>query len=710
MASKKLFPDNIFDAPKTAKKNSVFFPVKNRTIKDVLDHRKLEYDVEEQPNEDDHFKYFFGEEFKLPEQDFPLAKNLYEFVFSKKFANLGERGLFSRQLGIGINFFSEYCPDCSDMAFVKNNFGVDCSHEEILERVTLLEHNICPRCRKSKLDFILEGKLSDNWELAGMAGQRAGKSYTGATFCAYGLHRFLKLDKITEKFKVAKPTILVGTFVAVDKQQIQESSWGVLKNIIAGSPWFQNYIAMLEDQGRKIGKELVNVTKVESVEFYHKNLKLNMAAPRPGALRGRTGFMGVIDEIGWLNVRSPTEGRVITAEEVYAALNNRMGTLTASFQKNRLIHPDLPPPIFINVSSPQHSRDMICTLVKSIQQQERENFENSTLRRYWFQYPTWEINPDFPRDCSYIASKYKQNAKDAERDFGAIPPLSSNAFIENNSLIEACFILPNNTVSVNYKLLDKTQPYDVEYKVMVNSLTNINGANVSRVLTLDLGYNDNSTAITIGYHDKDSDTIKVDAIIEIIPSPGCEINFFMLVERVLKKLIVDLNVRILGSDRWQSLGILQQLAQTLGVHTITYSLQYNDFQFLKQSLVNTKILFPVVEDTKLSCTSDLNDYPFCFYKKPVSHLFFQCLTVVVETSGKESKQTLRKGDKTTDDVFRSVALLHYILNDPACKKILESSNKMAARKIGIAHVETSNGMQNMSDSNFKFSGSIAVVK
>jgi hypothetical protein len=239
----------------TEKRVSQFFPSSQSRIKEITSSA-LDYETESRKDTSEDFsKYFLGANVDLPEDDFPLAKNLYEFVFGKKFANLGETGLFPRQLGIGLNFFSEYCPSCSDLEFVKKNFRVDSSYEEILERTVLLEHGVCPKCKKSKLDFIQEGKLFDNWEMAGLCGQRGGKSYLSGVYQAYTLHKFLKFKNIQEHFKIAKPTILVGTFVALDKSQIQDSTWGFFRNIIDSAPWFQGYFDMLKDESRKLGRD-----------------------------------------------------------------------------------------------------------------------------------------------------------------------------------------------------------------------------------------------------------------------------------------------------------------------------------------------------------------------------------------------------------------------------------------------------------------------
>lgn len=656
------------------------------------------YEEGRERGEEDYSNYFTSSNdlLNLPDQDFPLAKNLHEFVFGRKFLNLGTTGLYARQFGIGLNFFTEYCPNCSDLAYIKKNFEVTDSIATVLERVTLLEHDICPKCKSNKLDLIKEGKLWDNWELAALAGQRSGKSLQAAIFSAYTLHKFLKLKSVAETFEVAKPTIFLGTFVALDKSQIQDSTWGYLGNLIKDTPWFMSYCSMLKDHGRRIGRKLVDIDKVETLEFYCKNLKLNMAAPRPGALRGRTGFIGVIDEIGFLKTKDG-EGRVITADEVYASLNNRMGTLVTAFENKRLITPQLPTPIFINISSPSHARDKICSLVKGIVEQNNNPEDRRSLRRYAVTYPTWEINPMFPRESAYISSKFSTDPKEAERDFGAKPPLSENSFIEDVNTLRSSFSVRSNLIELSYEIGNKHTDYTIKL------LREDFDRSIPRVLTLDLGFNNNSTALAVGYYDELSKKLITEAFIEVIPVNGAEVNFILLVEKILKPLIEMLNIKIVGADRWQSISMLQELEIKYKIKAVTYSLKYSDFQFYKQGLMNLKIDFPATEDTNLLLSCPPEEYPSAYYKKPVSHFFFQCLTVV-----DEKEKTVRKGDKTTDDLFRANVLLHYILNNLEYRDLLKK-NQNSLMTGPVVHVQTMSGNSGGQGGAARFTGNTVVV-
>lgn len=662
-----------------------------------------EYDEDRMPESgdatEDYSNYFTStnDRLNLPEQDHPLAKNIYEFVFGRKFLNLGATGLYARQFGIALNFFTEYCPKCSDLAYIKRNFEVTDDIKTILERVQLLEHDKCPKCKTTKIDMIRDHILWDNWELAALCGQRSGKSLLAAIISSYTLHKFLKLKSIAETFEVAKPTIFLGTFVALDKSQIQDSTWGYLQNLIKDTPWFSNYCGMLKEHGRRIGRKLVDIDKVETIEFFCKNIKMNMAAPRPGALRGRTGFCGVIDEIGFLKTKDG-DGRVVTADEVYASLNNRMGTLVTAFENNRLKGSvSIPTPIFLNISSPSHARDKICSLVRGIEEDAKTAEEDKkTLRRYAVTYPTWEVNPMFPRTSAYISGKFKTDPKEAERDFGAKPPLSENSFIEDVGTLKSNFTNKSNLIAVEYEIGQKHTNYNIKY------LRDDFDRSIPRVLTLDLGFNNNCTAFSIGHFNESSNIMITDAFGEIIPINGVEVNFVLLVEKILKPLIEALNVKIVAADRWQSINMLQELEQKYKLKSITYSLKYSDFQFYKQALMNNRIQFPEPEDAKLLISCPSEEYPAAYHNKPVSHFFFQCLTVV-----DEKEKTVRKGDKTTDDLFRANVLLHYILNNLEYREAMKKTIQIMPTG-PIVHVQSIRGTLGGSSSP-KFTGTAVVV-
>ena len=107
----------------------------------------------------------------IDDSDLPIAPNWLEFCISPKYLNLKP---YPKQIKFGLEFFADYCPDCSDPTIMEELF--DQPLQEILEKVQLLHHGKCPKCEKNRLEFYEEGKLGLYNELAGCAGQRGGKA------------------------------------------------------------------------------------------------------------------------------------------------------------------------------------------------------------------------------------------------------------------------------------------------------------------------------------------------------------------------------------------------------------------------------------------------------------------------------------------------------------------------------------------------------
>ena len=224
------------------------------------------------------------------------------------------------------------------------------------------------------------------------------------------------------------------------------------------------------------------------------------------------------------------------------------------------------------------------------------------------------------------------------------------------------------------------------------------------MLALDLGYNNNSTALAIGYYDALTNRTIIEALIEIIPTKTAEIKFTQLVAQVIKPLITSLNIKIVASDQWQSISLSQDIEETTEAKALTYSLKYGDFLFYKSDLLSQKIEYPGVEDLSLITPKALEEYPYIYYNKPVTHFVYQCLTVV-----DEKDKAIRKGEKTTDDLFRASVLLHYILNNFELRKQMSTTPKQLLQG-AVVHVQSmKNGQLGGQNSGTKYSSANVVV-
>ena len=806
---------------------------------------------------EDYSNYFLQEgaldQLNLPESDFPLAKNIYDFIVNRKFLdsrNVINFNPYPKQLEIFINYLQEYCPKCSDVEYVKN-IPTDASLSEIFEKVVLLEHEVCPRCFKTKLDFLSQGLLKDYLEMAGLAGQRclagntkiltdrgeieierivrerikcnvlthrdnwkpvidwfdngkkkclkitsinghiltctedhklyclnldsssqypfgfftvaevldrtevyhpyftnrasntfiaspietfseekgyiqtydltietdhsyiandfvvsnSGKSQMVGIISTYTLHRFLKLEDPFKTFDIARTTILQGTFLALNKEQIMKSIWPHIQGIVRYAPWFSEYNKMLDYYGRKIGRPLVNVNDKTTINYFHKNIRFVASVPNIRTLRGGTNICGAIDEIGWFNSEDGSK-ITLSADEVYGAVANTFGTIATKFEACRRKNLHLiPQPTFTNVSSPSHSRDKICSLVSQGQK---------SGKLYWYHYPTWEINPDLPKNSEFIQSHYSKDPIKAERDFGANPPLSSNPFIENPSLVDQCFDPSReNKVILNYNMI--LDPTDLSSYAFGNSgykykITGPIDTSKPRVLTLDLGYNNNSTAFSIGYWDEAKKSVVVDTMNEIIPTMHSKVNLIDFLESIIKPLIRQFNIQIVCADRWNTLSLFQEIEKKFNIKTLTYDLSYGDFQFFKQSLLASKISFPAIVEKEKAYSQDLTSYPFSFYNLPNAHFLFQVLTVVDDKKGEDDKKsTVRKGEKTTDDIFRTAVLLHYILTNYKYREDMDKRKPRTLDASNIGCYVSSSGQRSTGSSSARLSTPFGVL-
>lgn len=134
----------------------------------------------------------------VDDSDLPLAKNWLEFCNDKKFLGLKP---FPKQIKFGLEFFADYCPDCTDPNIMGDLFNQPI--QEIYDRVQLLEYGKCPKCGKTRQDLVNEGKLNFYNELAGCAGQRGGKCLTYDTF-------ILTEDGVMQIGEYCKPQYSVG--------------------------------------------------------------------------------------------------------------------------------------------------------------------------------------------------------------------------------------------------------------------------------------------------------------------------------------------------------------------------------------------------------------------------------------------------------------------------------------------------------------------
>jgi hypothetical protein len=613
---------------------------------------------------------------KLPEGDFPEASSFFDFC--SNFVSKDTRFPFARQMWIMSNLFGECCPRCSDPKWMADirNVPVDFKTKEMPERIQFMKYGICPKCKTHKSAFINKGRMKMFSELDLEAGQRSGKSTITSTGSAYLTHKYVKFPKLSSVCEgIQASTPLTATFVGYRLTDAMNLLWQPITDIIDNSPWFISYHAMLTDYGSKYGTEFFRMKDIY-LKYFHKNIELGPASPSKRALRGRTRFLTAIDELGWFptdDSDDENESReYASADGTYNALDRSLLTVRSEvellFKKG---YNNFLPGIAINISSPSSQTDKIHRLVE-------ENQDSPTVLA--LRLPTWEVNPRIPRDSAIIKKAYADNPAKAERDYGANPPLNALIFIDTLEARRG-FKMQNRVELVQVER-------EIDNRIRIGADIAISSPRTPTppsLLALDAGFSNNAFAFVIlhevlGQRSQQivgSDVMTpavdtkliVDAMVEIQPEHGKTLHYEYIFRKTIRKLIEDFNVRYVFADRWNSLSILHRIEEEYPhVKALQYSPKYNDFILFKSFMTDGRLLVPQME-MEYDEVTRIENYPFGFAGKPMSHFMFQLKTV------RDKGNTVVKGDKFTDDLFRAAVLGVSRFMD---RKVLEEMRRFGA--------------------------------
>lgn len=381
-----------------------------------------------------------------------------------------------------------------------------------------------------------------------------------------------------------------------------------------------------------------------------------------------TRMISSVDEIGWFDSEKDSKKVKVSGHAIYDALDRSLGTIRqAAYKTLRLGFDNIPNAYALNVSSPSSLSDKICELTR-LGQNSRTIL---AIHR-----PTWEINPEFPRNCEVIADAYQKDSIAAERDWGANPPLISNPFLGNHKYIM-------NTVG------KKKNPFDIIYKTKngANSMSSYRWAEMTSfkesdrhtVVAIDAGHVNNSFASVSAY--KMDDYFIIDSIIEVQPIPGFPLNYNKMYEKMLKPQIVFRNGRALLADRWNSIKLLDDAEEELGVMKKQYSLKYKDMWYVKNAIEGGKVILPRPSKKGVTMEEIIGfegEYPASFEQSPVEHALFQMATV------RDNGSQVLKGDNVTDDIFRAICLAIYGLTCGDFDEVLQKQVEEPRKGFGIA--------------------------
>lgn len=360
---------------------------------------------------------------KLDERHVLKAKNWLEFCCGEEFLAM-RPGPFPRQIQQALQFFGEYCPRCSTPRYVENLF--DQKIADIRQNVTLLEHGVCPKCKVTQTELFLSRELGEYNELDCCWGRRSGKTVFASMVASYHLHRFLTMKDIARYYGLLQNQTIHMLFVAITKGQAEDTVWQAFRDRIDNAPWFRDYHAFLDRYAKENGLKPLYDFKETFIWYGHKRITAQVVTSSTKSSRGRTTVLTAMDECGWLDAGSTTEGVFTNAEETHNSLaqSNQSVRSSAMKMRHREHINNVPTAIDINISSPSAANDMIMRLIRS-------STTNKSICASHL--PVWEVNPNVPYES--LERERQSNYKAFMRDFGAVPPMADAAFMEDETLV-----------------------------------------------------------------------------------------------------------------------------------------------------------------------------------------------------------------------------------------------------------------------------------
>lgn len=629
----------------------------------------------------------------LDERDITRAPNIYEWVTNRKFLHVDP---FPRQVEILLKFFEEVCPSrqCTDVDFwfhevdsPTNPIRVDTRVDDMLERITLFQHGVCPNCGRSDRFFSLgqnPRRIRSYEEINALAGMRSSKTVLVARFIAtYQLHRYLTIANPSKFYGLLPDTNLFISFTASSKKQALDTLWDNFYSAYLGCKWFQEYNDFLRYAGEKVGRELYQIAQ-EFVKYNHKRITARAEAPNVRTIRGLTRFLAAIDEIGWMStLEAEGKTKVIgDADGIHTALEKSLRTIRSAAQNlRRKGISNVPTALMCNVSSPSDIQDKIVRLVES---------SRSRSLHFAFHLPTWEMNPNIKEDDPSLIEE-SEDELEFLRNYAAIPPLAARPFFGTGIGINSI----GSAIKMDREPLFSYHPVTEAGRIWVE-LDGINPDHrTPRILSLDAGERENSFALSLSHMEfpatlgtNELPRVVVDQLIEIVPDHerNVSVSFTKVQEQVIDVILNNFRVMYVIFDRWQSSHSKSIIESTKYHHSkhvkpFIVSLRYDDLARVRAAFSNFQV---EVYRTELDNLQELvRQYAASGEAKGIAMREIGSLLKLVNGTGcydyvvsrfiiqllrlreaKGKRREVLKPLKDTDDLWRAVAQgVHFLMQE-----------------------------------------------
>jgi hypothetical protein len=178
---------------------------------------------------------------QIDESGIQQPPNFFEWTVGRDFCN---QTILPWQVESGMKLFSDYCPACTNPDYTEELF--DETMAELQDNIQFLEHGVCPKCKKNRLELFTTGLFQPSQpsiknEFIACAGQRSGKSKAIALYTSYQIQQWLGLADPLEFYGLSRLDCLVGTFSAITADQAERNLWIPFRGLYDKAPWFERY-------------------------------------------------------------------------------------------------------------------------------------------------------------------------------------------------------------------------------------------------------------------------------------------------------------------------------------------------------------------------------------------------------------------------------------------------------------------------------------
>jgi hypothetical protein len=425
------------------------------------------------------------------------------------------------------------------------------------------EDDTCPKCRTTRREFEEDEVFECYNQMHGVAGQRSGKSFTGAYIGNYmehrvltiahghsdGLHGYLHIDP-AEQFEI--------TFLASNEVQSAETIWAKFVGIRSRSPWFQRYVRWVQRQEATqptVGKRWEYKELDKEIINRHPKVRLlmNSMNSNSSGLRGRTRLGAFADEISHMMQTDSPQG----ADEVYRALENSLATVrgqSKAFKRLSWLGS------MISVTSPKSRDDKGMRLLRAA---------SKIGKMYSFHYETWYFNPHLPE--SEFEDAKEKDPVGWRRDFKADPPGAESPLIHDPIRFREMVVNPKLKPRVDFIQYEFDDKHGQRYVAIRPRNVRWVPDPFGRYVCFDAGQNHDAFAGACAHgewHEDETGVARLktiyDWIIRILPPIGTEV-FFDCVFELIKEINQAQRIVRVEFDRWNSLQLVQQIRTKLGI-------------------------------------------------------------------------------------------------------------------------------------------------